>query len=405
MNKHITIQLVIALHISLALAYVGLWIMTAAQGMFWRADFTAYYTGWSMVRDGQGAQLYDLDQQTTYQQHILAGKSFKGGVVPYVNPPHAVVPFVLLAWLPLSQAFGVWAVIQLGLLAWLLVTLLRFAHAWSVEERWLLASGVVAFPPMFVHFMRGSMALVILLALVHYYLALKHRRERAAGVWLAVGSIKPQLMLLPGVIALAARRWKVVLVAAGGVGGWVALSLLYPGWQSWLGFLHAVDKLNTTFGLLGNEPSVMYNIRGTLTLLLGNGEWVLINRVSTVVMVGALLATVWVWRGKWDPNEPLFDVKMAWTLLLGFLCNHHFNPHDGILLLLPVIMFYAYLHKHNLPRYWYGVFVLSLPLLFLLGEFVVKTNLGVRVPVLAMGVLLVWMGRVLVQGTKSPVSP
>ena len=39
--------------------------------MFWRADFTNYYTGWSLVRDGLGHRHYDLELQTRYQEQIV----------------------------------------------------------------------------------------------------------------------------------------------------------------------------------------------------------------------------------------------------------------------------------------------------------------------------------------------
>ena len=63
------------LNVGLALGNVGLWLSAMRQGLFWRADFTALYTGGTLVQEGQGAHLYDFEVQTRYQQEIL-GNTF-----------------------------------------------------------------------------------------------------------------------------------------------------------------------------------------------------------------------------------------------------------------------------------------------------------------------------------------
>jgi len=69
-------RVVIASNLGLGLGYVGLWVIAGIQGLFWRADFISFYTAWSIVRDGFGAQLYDFGLQTSYQQQLLGGRSF-----------------------------------------------------------------------------------------------------------------------------------------------------------------------------------------------------------------------------------------------------------------------------------------------------------------------------------------
>jgi hypothetical protein len=54
---------VLALYICLAAGYVALWLQAAGPDWFARADFTSFYAGWAIVRDGRGAALYDLAVQ------------------------------------------------------------------------------------------------------------------------------------------------------------------------------------------------------------------------------------------------------------------------------------------------------------------------------------------------------
>src|SRR5205823_2219097 len=46
---------------SLAVLLAGAWVFLGLQGLFWKADFSASYTGWSMVLDGHGGRLYDIE--------------------------------------------------------------------------------------------------------------------------------------------------------------------------------------------------------------------------------------------------------------------------------------------------------------------------------------------------------
>ena len=97
--------------------YIGLWLALIVGGHTEQADYTAFYTGWTIVADGHGPDLYDIGTQTATQQAILGGRSFEAGLNPFNNPPHLVVPFVPLAALPLATSYLVWGAIQIGLLA------------------------------------------------------------------------------------------------------------------------------------------------------------------------------------------------------------------------------------------------------------------------------------------------
>lgn len=390
------LRLALVINVSLALGYVGLWTMTALKGEFWRGDFTAYYTGWSLLRDGHGDRLYDLDLQTRYQQALLDEGCFKGGLLPYINPPHAAVPFVPLALLPRTAAFWLWTAGQCVLLVWFLRLLLRVADTWKPLERLLLISAVCAFPPLFYTSMLGTFSLWMSVCVVQVYLTLKRGHATRTGLWLALGTVKPQLLLMPGVLALGARRWRVLASGAGFLALMVAASLVFPGWRSWVGFVSIVRTIGNAFDTLGNVPSVMYNVKGTLTLLLGSEQRVLINLVSLALLVLAAGAVLLVWRGPWQPEAPAFELKVALTILAGLLFGPHLNPHDGLLLVIPAALFAAYLRQCERPRRAFAAFVLCCPLLFLVAEFTVGGSLGIRLPVVAMLVLLVWMGKELV---------
>ena len=227
--------------------YLGLWAALVTSGASDEADFSAFYTGWTIVAQGRGADLYDPAVQTEVQRQVLGGRQFEAGLNPFNNPPHLVLPFLPLTVLSLDQGYLVWAAVQVALLAWLLWRLLtRIADRWTRSEQALLVAATLAAPPLLFTLLQGSLSLVVTVATLELYLALRARRDRIAGIWLVVGSLKPQVALAPAVALLAARRWSTLLVAA-----LVALALaaaasavMGPGiWLSYLRFLVRLPRL------------------------------------------------------------------------------------------------------------------------------------------------------------------
>jgi Glycosyltransferase family 87 len=394
------VRAALILNTGLAVSYIGLWVLTARQGQFWRADFSAYYTGWAIVRDGLGKQLYDLNLQTHYQQTILEGRSFNDGLLPFTYPPHMALYFSPMARLARPSAFMLWTLGECALLTWLLRLVFIFTRGWGPIDRWLAFSAILSLPAMLYNFLLGAFSLFILICLWQFYLTLRNGRDGQSGIWLAAGLIKPQNMLLSGFLLLAGRRWKGILGAAvTGILIFLTTSAVL-GWRIWLDFLNLLRSLNSLFGSLGMEPTSMYNFKGLLTAVLGasRGDW--INRISWIALAASLLLTLWIWRKEWNAREPGFDLRMAFTLLLGLFFNLYLFPQDSLLLAFPAILFYNYLRRRELPYRAYAAFVLCCPAVFLISEFTIGYKLGLRIPVLAMMILMVWMAFALWKESK-----
>ena len=175
------------------------------------SDYTAFYTGWTIVAEGDGANLYDPAFQAGVQKEILGGRTFEAGLNPFNNPPHLVVPVrAAHGACRCNASYVVWAAVQLALLGWLLWRLLtRVAGDWSRDERTLLVAASIAAPPLALALLQGSFSLLVTVALLEVYLALRAGGDRAAAAWLVVASVKPQAVLTTGVALLAGRQWRV----------------------------------------------------------------------------------------------------------------------------------------------------------------------------------------------------
>jgi hypothetical protein len=385
------LRLALILNAALSLSNIGLFIMALRQGLMWRADFSAFYTAWVMVRDGLGSQLYDFDLQTRIQQAILQGKSFAGGLLPYNYPPHLAVLLAPLGWLSHPAAFAVWTLGQLALLIWLLLILNRLAAGWTRTERWMMHLAVLALTPLLLNFLLGAFSLLMLVSLLLFVEALQKNRQSASGLWLAVGMFKPQVWVLPAALLAFVRRWKALLTAAA-VGAVLFVSTtLVIGWQPWLEYPRLLLRSTGFYGIYGIEPGQMYNLKGTLALMLHSQNPELINRISLLAWFVSLVVTFFLWRGAWQPEAPGFQPRMALTLTLSILFNLHTNPQDGLLLVAPAVLFYDYLRRQDLPRRAYVAFILSCPLIFMLSRFVIQDRLPIQLPVIAMAGFALWI--------------
>jgi len=392
-----------AFHLGIALGYLGLIIKAAIDGLLWRADFTAFYTGGAIVRQGLGPHLYDLNLQARVQQAILGpGRMFYDGVLPFNNPPHFALVMVPFSLLPLGLAFWCWTALQVVILARVIQRLRSMSSGWDATERWLLFSAFLAFFPLFLQFLYGSLSLFALWCLIEFYLAFREGKEARAGVWLVLAAVKLQAALFPALVILAGRRWR-ALASAGAAGVLIlgaTSALLGP--SIWPDYFHWLNVTSGYFDRFGVYPEVMYNLKGTLVLLWGTERAFLIQAVSMGALVAGAVGILALWaRGHWAPRQPASDLRLAFTLTLGVLLSPHQNPQDSLTLVLPLALFYDYLRRTGQPTRPLTAFLLTWPVLFLLEQFAIRGRMGIRLPVVLVTALLVWMG---VQGL-SPGKP
>ncbi len=351
-----------------------------------------------------------LPFQAEVQQRILAGRTFEAGLNPFNNPPHLVLPFVPLVALPLATSYLLWGLVNLGLLAWLIWRLLtRVAVTWSRDERALLVAASLAAPPLALALLQGSFSVLVTVALLEVFLALRAGGERAAAAWLVVASIKPQAVLTTGVALLAARRWRVIGWAAVGALALAAAATAVMGIGIWAAYVRFLGDYVGSFDVFSVRPSVMWNLRGTLTLLNGPttepATAATINAIALVGQLAALAAVAWLWRGRWDPASPSFALRFALTLVLGLLLSPHLNPHDDLLLVPAGAIAYGAVRDRAQGR-MLGLALFAAPFVVLVSNPLSVNEVGggpIRVPVVLMVAFIVALAVLL--GRVSRVVP
>ena len=352
-----------------------------------RGDFVQLFTAGKMVRDGEGARLYDYQLQGERQRALLGGWSFPGGVLPFNYPPHVAMAF---AALPLPRAFWVWSAAQAALLIALMRLVGRLAPERPPLERWLLRATVLAAPPLLLTFELGALSLALVVAVLAAYRALATGRERAAGLWLALGTVKLQLMLMPALATLAGRRWRALAALA------VAMLIVFAsctaafGLHVWADFLRAVLAVTHSTERVRGQVPLMLNLEGAIAFAFGPSVYGAAPIIALGGWLFACAATIWIWRGPWQPTLPRFPLQMAATVLLGTFFNLHLYAQDGLMIVAAGLLFELYLRRSGRPRAAFAALAVASPALWLLTELVLTPRL-VRFPValqLALGLLM-----------------
>jgi hypothetical protein len=321
--------------------YLYAWAKLANSGSFNPVDFWAFYTGAVLVWDGHGNHLYDLGIQSQYQFQLLGALHLNGRVLPFIGPPH-----LALALLPLAALSPIWAISSwIALQMILLVLIIRLYIAENPELTWperiVYIGALVSFPILFVTIYKGQLSLIILLCIILWIREMRKGNDQGTAIWLLIGSIKPQLIVVPFLLTILARRWKAIAYfAAGGTLVTVICAIsLGPG--SIRDFMLSMLRIDSNFH--ATLLIHMYNFKGFLTLILGPESLPLISSLTFAGFLCALIIVILLWRGRVYVDDKRFDLKMSLSLLLGtFFCPYLFY-YDTLLLVAVAKLFHDYL--------------------------------------------------------------
>jgi Glycosyltransferase family 87 len=348
-------RVLIGAQLLLALAYT---LPLFSSELLTDSDFISFYTGWEIVRNGDGPKLYDLELQTAYQSELWgsAGAPFNFRLLPFVNPPHAALIFMPLAYLSPRAAAFVFLGFNCLVGVWVLRRLWQLAAGWSQSARVLLITTILGTEVFWYGLATRTLTLIILACLIEYYRALKGGRDLGAAVWLITATIKPQLILLPAFIPLVRRRWRLIAIAFS-LGILIAFCIsLGLGFHIWKDYVLLLREVSFHGEAYGASPLLMNNLRMILYRTLP--PLLVLPLVYLGLLVG-IAATFWLWR-----SARAFELKFALTLLIGLCLAPHLNYQDTLIAFLPASILYERARLES------GGFVKVFPLLLVIATLV-----------------------------------
>ena len=355
-----------AVGLKLTLALLAL--LTLGQGLLWygsvrsRAsldayasgiDFTATLTGAQIIRDGDGARLYDLDVQRTAQRGLLAPYSTNTAnsdtVLPYIHPPFEALLTAPLMGLPPGTLYLLWiGVIGLAMVG--SVVLLARTLPLGGDSRWLMLAAICAFAPLHQVLLLGQSSPLVLLGLCGAYAGIKRGRDGWAGVALALMVVKPQMLLVVGVVLLLQLRWRPLVVCGSIIAGLTIAAMPILGVLWPLRYAQFLAGIGQWSGNHNEYPSIMHNWRGLIFHFAGGASASLAGFLIAALTAASLGVLLWVWwhRVAGQPGVP--DLPWALASLIAILAAPHLYIHDLTLLIFPVWIVVWWLQAHGWPR-------------------------------------------------------
>jgi hypothetical protein len=383
----------VILHLALTAAFARLLVAPVVdRAEAGATDFTVFYTGWSLVLHDP-SHIYDVEAQRRVQADILGDRRFKGGVMTFYYPPHAAVAFAPLALLDFHDAFRVWMLLELAATALLVRWLLALSGLERKLDRWVLGTAVLAFLPLLYALQIGQLSIAMTAALIGFWRAFDRGRDAEAGAWLLALTIKAQLLPVPCLVLLAARR----LRPAGWMAIWaapiVALATAVLGVGAWRAYPEAVRHLEGF--VAGGSHDHMLNLRGLLTRLVGLDHDRGIVAVCTIFFA-ATTVIAYLWLRRQARRGPIPLTAFAAALALELPTSLHLHLQDALVWTIPLVVFST---RGGAAADWsrrFAPFALAWPLAFVAGyatEAATGRLLPIPIPLALAAVAIAWISR------------
>ena len=300
-------------------------------------DFTVFYSASSLIQDGDGGKLYQLDVIHAAEAKSLG--TFRGSilVLPFFTPPFVIPVLAPLALLRLPAAAALWTVGGFTALAGCALALLRQRGS-SLTPTLALGWGlaVVSSAPFFQTVLHGQTTFFLIAG----WTLLWAGRFRGRSDWLTAAGLlliahKPQLVILPVAFLLLSGHWRPVLKAALVVCALTALAVGMTGLRIVPDHVRLLLSAGTWDDKNGISTWGMFGWNAFSRGLLSEAQVarVLLTAVLDLGTVALVIASLRR-RRQLLPPEAVFGVLIFASLLL----SPHVYEHDVLIAALPAFL-------------------------------------------------------------------
>lgn len=292
-------------------------------------DFRPMYTTGLMVRTGHGHQIYDAGAQKMFQDGLV---SKNDSLMPCIRPAYQALFYVPFTFLPYHQAYFAFLAFNLGILL-LCLQLLRPYMSNMVRIRYYLPAFLLLFFPITIALMQGQDSIILLGLLIGALICIQRHNDYAAGVLVALGLIKFELVLPIFLLFLAWRRWRFSAAFACTSTVLMGISIWIAGLAQTVSYLHNMVGVGSTLGFNAGPPvnmKLMANLHGALYGVMGGSPYTLPLTIAASAAIMILLAC----------RRPHGINLLVIAIPASTLVSYYMYVHDLCILIIPLaIMF------------------------------------------------------------------
>ncbi len=338
----------------------------------WRigGDYCQYLSGGRLANDYGYSHIYDLTLPAQPQAGLppAAANPSPTPVMPFPYLPVFVLPFQLLSKLRPEIGFWTWTALNLAALFLYLRSFVRRLHLQPLPIRLLLM--IFACLPVYMNLLNGQVNIGLVICVGEFMVALLSDHPFRAGLWLAGLLLKPQMLILIGLILLLQRSWKILagLAVSSSAFGIVSFLLIGPAGlvqmlKIWLGTANAQAGASVWEEGMMNWRMLGVHVSNLTNPWIGWG-------FAGAGMLATLIVALYVWRRPVNPGLPSFPVALLGILAATTLLTWHAHIHEAMILIPPIIYLYQ---KKILPQKVLDYWVFLPAFLFMIMVFVPET--------------------------------
>lgn len=380
------LSLVLAYLIVLGCAlFAGEWLIDA-QGQPIASDFVNVWAAGRLTGDGHPALAYDWTIHKSMEVRAV-GHAF-ANYYGWHYPPTFLFVASVLALIPILPATVMWFAITLP------AYLVTVRSILGDRAGYLLALGF----PATLWNVTATQNGFLTAALIGGTLTMLERRPAAAGICLGLLSYKPHFGLLFPIALIAARQWRVMMIAAATATAMIVLSWLAFGTDTWLAFFTATPKMTDAVLAQGlAEFGRLQSVFGFVRTQGGGEKFAWIVQIITTI---ACMTTVFaLWR-----SRTAYELKAAGLVTLALIATPYLYIYDLVVLAVAIAFLLRYALRHGLLTAEAAGLALIAGLLLAYPYVKTQVGLGAALVVCA---LIAWRVRThqLAALSASPASP
>ena len=342
-------------------------------------DFRNMYTAGYMVRSGHGHEIYNSSAQTRFQNELV---SYADIPLPFIRPAFETLLFAPFSFLPFYPAYCAFYAFNLACLT-LCFRLLRPYMANLARVASYLPAAMFLFLPINVALASGQDSIILLTLLAGALACIEKDREYLAGVLVACGLFKFQLVIPIAVLFLAWRRWKFSAAFGGTAALLAAISIWIAGITESAHYFKSMVQLSYTFHVSPRFPLPIgktANLHGALNAFLGGSPLVLPLTIAASAVAMIFFAT----------RQPRGGNALVVAIPASCLVSYYLIAYDMSILIVPIAVILSRLTACNRKtyRYW-SLQLITAALLFVFPVCVTLSGLQfwtVSLPLLAFAI-------------------
>lgn len=291
-------------------------------------DFLQFYTYGVLVRRHRSQDLYDAEVHQKIAETIEPRMRL-GGFRPNYSPviAWAMAP---LSGLTYRTAMAGFTFLMVGVYVGAIACLLRqLPHLRG--DALTVALAAAAWPTIFTVVRYGQISPTSLAIVVAAAVAAARARVGLAGLALGLLVYKPNLLLVPALVFVGARQWRLLAGMMAGAAVETTLNLVLAGPDAALQYVAILWDLGRHPELVQFFPAESHSIRGFTGLLLPWPPLVASITVLAVPVAAWLGTRVWAAHRDWRP-------RWAAVVLATLLGSPHLLTYDLLLLAVPVML-------------------------------------------------------------------